>query len=87
MGFRSAMRPGDSGEQIEWLRDRLREINGEEVATENGEDLFDEPLAEAVRLFQESNHLTPDAMVGEQTIIRLNSASPADSGPRLRVSG
>ncbi len=87
MGFRSAMRPGDSGEQIEWLRDRLREINGEEVATENGEDLFDEPLAEAVRLFQESNHLTPDAMVGEQTIIRLNSASPADGGPRLKVSG
>ena len=86
MGYRSAMRPGDSGEQIEWLRDRLREINGEEISTENGEDLFDEPLAEAVRLFQEGNHLTPDAMVGKQTIIRLNSASPADSGPRLKVS-
>ncbi len=87
MGFSAAMLPGDSGEQIEWLRERLREINGEEVATENGEDLFDEPLAEAVRFFQESKHLAPDAMVGEQTIIRLNSASPADSGPRLKVSG
>ncbi|HBH35630.1 MAG TPA: hypothetical protein DDW45_04395 [Gammaproteobacteria bacterium] len=87
MGFRSAMRPGDSGEQIEWLRDRLGEINGEEIPTENGEDLFDEPLAEAVRSFQASNHLKPDAMVGMQTIIRLNSASPSDSGPRLRVKG
>lgn len=87
MGFRSAMRPGDSGEQIEWLRDRLGEINGEEIPTENGVDLFDEPLAEAVRLFQEGNHLTPDAMVGMQTIIRLNSASPSDSGPRLKVKG
>jgi len=87
MGFRSAMRPGDSGEQIEWLRDRLGEINGEEIPTQNGVDLFDEPLAEAVRLFQEGNHLTPDAMVGMQTIIRLNSASPSDSGPRLKVKG
>jgi peptidoglycan hydrolase-like protein with peptidoglycan-binding domain len=87
MGFRSAMLPGDRGEQIEWLRDRLREINGEEVSPENGEDLFDERLAEAVRSFQASNHLTPDAMVGTQTIIRLNSASPSDSGPRLKVKG
>ncbi len=87
MGFRSAMLPGDRGEQIEWLRDRLREISGVEVPPQNGEDLFDERLAEAVRSFQASNHLTPDAMVGTQTIIRLNSASPSDSGPRLKARG
>jgi general secretion pathway protein A len=87
MGLRSAMLPGDRGEQIEWLRDRLREINGAEVPPQNGEDLFDERLAEAVRSFQASNHLTPDAMVGTQTIIRLNSASPSDSGPRLKARG
>ena len=87
MGFRTVMRPGESGAQIEWLRDRLSEINGEEVPPENGEDLFDERLAEAVRSFQASNHLTPDAMVGMQTIIRLNSASPSDSGPRLKARG
>ncbi|MEN8214324.1 MAG: peptidoglycan-binding domain-containing protein, partial [Pseudomonadota bacterium] len=86
-GFRYAMRPGDRGAQIEWLRDRLNEINGAEIPPENGEDLFDERLAEAVRLFQASKHLTPDAMVGMQTIIRLNSASPSDSGPRLRARG
>lgn len=86
-GFGSAMIPGDRGEQIEWLRGRLAEINGEEIQPENGEDLFDESLAEAVRSFQASNHLTPDAMVGTQTIIRLNSASPSDSGPRLKVKG
>ena len=87
MGFRSTMLPGDRGKQIEWLRDRLREINGEEIPPERGENFFDERLAEAVRSFQASNHLTPDAMVGMQTIIRLNSASPSDSGPRLKVRG
>ncbi|MEA3303602.1 MAG: AAA family ATPase [Pseudomonadota bacterium] len=86
MGFRSTMLPGDRGEQIEWLRDRLREISGEDIPPEKSESFFDERLAEAVRSFQASNHLTPDAMVGTQTIIRLNSASPSDSGPRLKVS-
>lgn len=87
MGYKRAMRPGDRGRQIEWLRERLEEITGEEIPPENGESLFDERLAEAVRHFQASNHLVPDAMVGTQTIIRLNTASPSNSGPRLKVRG
>jgi hypothetical protein len=87
MGYKRAMRPGDRGKQIAWLRDQLEEITGEVIPPENGENLFDERLAEAVRNFQTSNHLVPDAMVGTQTIIRLNSASPSNSGPRLKVRG
>ncbi|MEJ2307680.1 MAG: AAA family ATPase [Gammaproteobacteria bacterium] len=84
-GYRSALYPGESGPEVEWLRDRLQEITGDDLEPEGAYNRFDERLAEMVRQFQIVNSLKPDAIVGVQTIIRLNSAAPSDTGPRLRA--
>lgn len=86
-GYETALYPGDTGPEVEWLRDRLQEITGDEVEPEETYDLFDDKLAEIVRQFQVVHSLEPDAVVGAQTIIRLNSASPSDSTPRLKARG
>ena len=84
-GYVSAIFPGERGQGVEWLRDRLQEITGDDIEPERSYDFFDERLADVVRHFQTINRLEADAVVGIQTIIRLNSASPSDNGPRLRA--
>ncbi|MGD8236064.1 MAG: AAA family ATPase [Chromatiales bacterium] len=84
-GYVSAIFPGERGQGVEWLRDRLQEITGDDIEPERSYDFFDERLADVVRNFQTINRLEADAVVGVQTIIRLNSASPSDNGPRLRA--
>ena len=84
-GYVSAIFPGERGQGVEWLRDRLQEITGDDIEPERSYDFFDERLADVVRHFQTINRLEADAVVGVQTIIRLNSASPSDNGPRLRA--
>ena len=83
-GYDKAIFPGERSRGVEWLRDRLRQITGDEIEPERNYDFFDRQLEEMVKNFQTLNRLEPDAVVGAQTIIRLNSASPAESGPRLR---
>ena len=84
-GYVSAIFPGERGQGVEWLRDRLQEITGDDIEPERSYDFFDERLADVVRNFQTINRLEADAVVGVHTIIRLNSASPSDNGPRLRA--
>jgi hypothetical protein len=79
------LKPGDQGPEIEWLRDRLSEITGIDVEPVGEIDLFDEKLAEVVRIFQVMNRLQADSVVGPHTMIRLNSASPVDTGPRIKA--
>jgi general secretion pathway protein A len=84
-GYVNAIFPGERGQGVEWLRDRLQEITGDDIEPERSYDFFDQRLADVVRDFQTINRLEADAVVGVQTIIRLNSASPSDNGPRLRA--
>ena len=84
-GYVKAIFPGDRSRDVEWLRDRLQQITGDEIEPERSYDFFDQQLADMVKNFQTLNRLEPDAVVGVQTIIRLNSASPAENGPRLRA--
>jgi general secretion pathway protein A len=84
-GYVNAIFPGERGQGVEWLRDRLQEITGDDIEPERSYDFFDQRLADVVRNFQTLNRLEADAVVGVQTIIRLNSASPSDNGPRLRA--
>jgi general secretion pathway protein A len=84
-GYVNAIFPGERGQSVEWLRDRLQEITGDDIEPERSYDFFDQRLADIVRNFQTINRLEADAVVGVQTIIRLNSASPSDNGPRLRA--
>ena len=84
-GYANGIFPGERSQGVEWLRDRLQEITGDEIEPERMYDYYDKRLAEVVRNFQTLHRLEPDAVVGVQTIIRLNSASPADNGPRLQA--
>ncbi len=84
-GYANGIFPGERSQSVEWLRDRLQEITGDQIEPDRSYDYFDQRLADVVRNFQTLNRLEPDAVVGVQTIIRLNSASPADNGPRLQA--
>ncbi|MEN8175830.1 MAG: AAA family ATPase [Pseudomonadota bacterium] len=65
--------PGDHGEAVLWVRERLQQITGQEIG---GDDplAYDERLERMVRMFQMFNRLEPDGIVGERTLLRLNTA-------------
>jgi murein L,D-transpeptidase YcbB/YkuD len=66
------LQKGDRGERVLALRKRLA-ATGDLAATDaNPEDRFDEPLAEAVRRFQQRHGLTPDRIVGAGSLAALN---------------
>lgn len=70
------LRPGDKNERVAALRTRL-EASGElappDPAAPSGEpDLFDAPLAAALRAFQERQGLDADGSVGPATLEALN---------------
>jgi murein L,D-transpeptidase YcbB/YkuD len=64
------LKPGMTDIRVGQLRKRL------EIAAQPGTDpnTFDETLVEAVKAFQKSNDLKPDAMVGGNTLKKLNDA-------------
>jgi murein L,D-transpeptidase YcbB/YkuD len=70
------LRPGDRGERVAALRARLAEAAEADAAgplpPAESPDLFDEPLAEAVRRFQERHGLEPDGAAGAATRGELN---------------
>ncbi|WP_164730374.1 L,D-transpeptidase family protein [Pelagibacterium montanilacus] len=72
------LRPGMSDPRVPVLRERLS------VAAPIGEDaapeLYDEPLADAIRAFQGSMNLTVDGVVGPATLQALNGQQGASVG-------
>jgi murein L,D-transpeptidase YcbB/YkuD len=70
------LRAGDRGERIVALRARLSEAAAsdadEPLPVEASPDLFDAPLAEAVRAFQRRHGLEDDGVVGPATLAELN---------------
>lgn len=66
------IRPGSSDPQISLLRQRLK-VAASDPASEN---VYDDPLQQAVKEFQRSKNLTPDGIVGNGTRQVLNG------GPR-----
>ncbi len=79
------MYPGDSGDDIKAMQDRLKEL-GYFDATSTG--YFGSMTASAVKGFQDANGLTVDGVVGKNTRKNLysgdakkgNTSSPADKG-------
>ena len=61
---------GDRDERIILLRKRLA-MTGD-LKKAGNEDLFDEPLAEALRNFQSRHGLEPDGALGKETVAALN---------------
>jgi general secretion pathway protein A len=79
--FRSLLKPGDSGPDVDWVAARLAALNGE-AAPPVGHP-YGAALAKAVRVFQSAQGLQSDGVVGPKTIMLLNSASH-EAEPRLR---
>jgi general secretion pathway protein A len=75
-----SVRLGDSGEQVLWLRARLREA-GLPVALDNRR--FDQALADTVRDFQRRYGLLSDGVVGQNTLIQLQNVIDPASEKRL----
>ncbi|MFH1242922.1 MAG: AAA family ATPase [Pseudomonadota bacterium] len=79
------LREGDKGSDVLWLRARLDRVEG--VTPGSGgklaNPLFDADLKMRVMNFQRSHSINPDGMVGEQTIIQLNTTMKDPSIPLL----
>lgn len=75
-GYASAIRQGDRGEPVAWLRTRLAELRMQPPDPEVREPaLFDAELAVMLRDFQRANGLAADAVAGAYTWIKLNGAA------------
>ncbi|MEJ2132230.1 MAG: peptidoglycan-binding domain-containing protein, partial [Gammaproteobacteria bacterium] len=73
-GYVSALREGDRGEAVEWLRARLAELSLKAPDPEVRDPAFFDPeLAAMLRTFQDANGLMADGVAGTYTWIRLNS--------------
>ena len=78
--------PGTRGKDVEWVRQRLSELDGEPIAAKN-RDVFDDELRARVITFQRSRALQPDGIVGEETLAHLSIAPRDPSVPRLSRAG
>ncbi len=81
-----ALRVGDRDGRVALLRERLRiegDLPGSVTATDA--QLFDEPLADAVRTFQRRHALAADGVVGRQTLAVLD-VPVAQRVAQLRLS-
>ena len=67
------LRPGMSSRDVAWLRQQL--ANG---GTVERTTVYDDELKQRVVAFQRANGLTPDGIVGDETLVRL-TATAADA--------
>jgi len=84
-GSSEALGPGSSGPGVTWLRQSLAAIDIRYQTAASAPDVFDENLAEMVRLFQRDNRLDVDGLAGHQTQIIINTLLNPDSTPRLLI--
>jgi len=71
------LRPGMSSKDVSWLRQRLT-VDGDTERT-----LYDEELKQRVVAFQRENGLTPDGIVGDETLLRIAATAPDARMPSL----
>ena len=78
--------PGARGQDVEWVRQRLSELDGGAVG---GRDraIFDDDLRNRIIAFQRSRSLIPDGIVGEETLTHLSTAARDPNVPRLWRTG
>ena len=66
------LKAGDQNPDVAWLR-QLLEAAQQVTLPANDPQYFDIPLLNQVMDFQRSRGLTPDGVVGKQTLIQLNT--------------
>ncbi|MBL7204948.1 MAG: AAA family ATPase [Desulfobacteraceae bacterium] len=83
----SLIKEGDTGPDVLWLRAQLDRLEG----TQGGRDapspspLFDDMLKRRVMDFQRAHFVKADGIVGEQTLIQLNTGTADHSIPLLYI--
>jgi general secretion pathway protein A len=80
-----SIEPGVRSKDVEWVRQRLSDLDGGPVAVKN-RDVFDDLLRARVISFQRSRSLEPDGIVGEETLAHLSLTPRDPSVPRLSRS-
>jgi general secretion pathway protein A len=83
--------PGMRGDDVRWLRENLRAVQGLPEARP-ASDFYDEDLTRLVQDFQRTHRLNADGVAGVQTQIVLDtvlnpSGSPTLGGPTERTGG
>jgi len=84
-GSSEALGPGTRGPGVVWLRQSLAAIDLRYQTASQTPDIFDDDLADKVRLFQRDNRLDVDGLAGHQTQIIINTLLNPDSTPRLVI--
>lgn len=76
-GFTEALIQGQRSPAITWLAQKFAELDERETPLTN--DHFSAALAKRIKIFQRNNGLTPDGIVGEQTLLKLNEKLGIDT--------
>jgi general secretion pathway protein A len=74
--------PGQTSEQIVWLRERMRLKDGISTVS-NRPNYFDADLKTRVIQYQHNHQLTPDGIVGTKTLLHLAEIKGNQNIPRL----
>jgi general secretion pathway protein A len=82
----SSIAPGARGKDVEWVRQRLSEMDGAPVGGRQ-RDVFDEDLRSRVMAFQRARSLVADGIVGEETLLHLSAGARDQRIPRLSETG
>jgi general secretion pathway protein A len=84
-GGRLYLKSGDRGADVAWLRRQLEQALDVVIPAADPQ-LFDYALQKRVLDFQRSRGLVADGIVGENTLIQLNTRSEREGVPRLSGS-
>ena len=81
----SLIKEGDTGPDVLWLRAQLDRLEGSQAGPKDLPPcpLFDNMLKRRVMDFQRTHFVKEDGIVGEQTLIQLNTATADTSIPLL----
>ena len=86
-GVPVSLSPGSRGAEILWLRQNLANIDERYISDIIDSDVYDTNLQVIVREFQRNHRLAVDGLVGQQTLIIINSLLKSDGSPRLTPPG
>jgi general secretion pathway protein A len=80
----AALRPGDHGSDVVWLREQMQRATGlTSIAPDPG--YFDDGLKQLVQEFQRGQGLEDDGVAGPRTLIYLNNLERRSTVPHLGV--
>jgi general secretion pathway protein A len=79
-----AIYPGQSSNNVLWLRQQINSVNGTQEKSTNPQ-FFDKNLKKQVMEFQRQNHLFEDGIAGERTLFHLDNMTRS-TVPHLKIN-